>query len=317
MTVTSLNAAHEFEALSAQQARGYLKRIGRSFLRMDEVPSLDLLNQLVYAHATSVPFENIGPLFTKTELPLDPPQVFQLLVTEKRGGTCLQNNLLFLCAAKALGFKASSGVGRFAAFEKSIDKWIFNAVLHMIVFVELGNDTYLVDLGGTRFVEAIQVRVGATSEGPAGEAYRIQAADLTGPGNFMVWHRRAPWAAPADGIDPNSDPLQRFTPLFYFTLERGRPQDYEVMNFYVSHSPKHFLQRFLFLSIVSKSGAALQLVGKAFRRRETSETSALNCSVDVESFEQLDLIIQSDFGIQMSQEEKDAALRHYWPEAAK
>ncbi|KAJ3242306.1 hypothetical protein HDU81_005058 [Chytriomyces hyalinus] len=317
MTITNLNPAHEFEALSAQQTREYLKRIGRSFQRENDIPSLDLLNQLVRAHATSIPFENISPLFTKTELPLDPPQVFELLVAQQRGGTCLQNNLLFLSAIKALGFKASSGVGRFAAFERSLNKWIFNAVLHMIVFVELGNDTFLVDLGGTRFVEAIHVRVGANAEGPAGEAYRIEAADLTGPGNFMVWHRRAPWAAPADGVDPNSDPLQRFTPLFYFTLERGRPQDYEVMNFYVSHSPKHFLQQFLFLSIVSKTCAAIQIVGKAFRRREASETGALNCSIDVESFEQLDLIIQSEFKIQMSQEEKDAAMRHYWPEAAK
>ena len=69
-------------------------------------PTLDTLRGLVFAHATSVPFENLDVLLGRG-VSLADDDVERKLVTDRRGGYCFEQNSLLLRALSALGFEAT------------------------------------------------------------------------------------------------------------------------------------------------------------------------------------------------------------------
>jgi len=85
----------------------YLARIGLD--RIDA--SADGLDALVKAQMASIPFENIEPLLG-TVPDLSPQALWRKLVTERRGGYCMEQNALLGEALDALGFAARPFLGR-------------------------------------------------------------------------------------------------------------------------------------------------------------------------------------------------------------
>src|SRR5690606_36486392 len=80
----------------------YLARIGISRPPAADAAGLDALQQ---AHRSTIAFENLDiPL--GREISLDPGQVFDKMVTRRRGGYCFEHNQLFLRALRAIGFQA-------------------------------------------------------------------------------------------------------------------------------------------------------------------------------------------------------------------
>src|SRR5487761_2674616 len=85
------NAAKEDEM---EDFKRYLARI--------DLPGVASLKAMHLAHATSIPFENLDPV-RGLPISLDAADLESKLVSERRGGYCFEQNLLFLAALEHLG----------------------------------------------------------------------------------------------------------------------------------------------------------------------------------------------------------------------
>lgn len=118
--------------------RAYLERVGYAG---DLQPSVDVLHALHLVHATHIPFENLDVLQRKP-IRLDLASLEAKLVTERRGGYCFEQNLLFAAALRALGFAVTPLAARV--------RYRTTLVLprtHMLLLVEAGGKRWLADVG--------------------------------------------------------------------------------------------------------------------------------------------------------------------------
>ena len=75
-------------------------------------PTLQVLDDLVYAHLTHVPFENVD-IVDRGLLPdLGIEALFDKIVVHRRGGYCFEMNALFTSLLRALGFECISVLAR-------------------------------------------------------------------------------------------------------------------------------------------------------------------------------------------------------------
>lgn len=103
-------------------------------------PSLDALTELVTAHLTKVPFENISKLYYREHLGLKTiPDINTYLTGIEQyhfGGTCYSNNYYFYSLLANLGYAARLC----GADMKSPD-------VHMAIIVDVDDQEFLVDVG--------------------------------------------------------------------------------------------------------------------------------------------------------------------------
>jgi N-hydroxyarylamine O-acetyltransferase len=122
--------------LSPELFRRYLSALGVSLQK----PSLEALRELVAAHLTRVPFENISKLYnrkrhgltslTPIELYLDGIERYHF------GGTCYSNNFHFYTLLAALGYDV-----------KLCGADMTNPDVHLVVIAAVDGHQYLVDGG--------------------------------------------------------------------------------------------------------------------------------------------------------------------------
>ncbi|KAJ3009993.1 UNVERIFIED_CONTAM: hypothetical protein HDU68_002384 [Siphonaria sp. JEL0065] len=304
------NPNDSFPPLSNDQLSHYFTRIKVHEPISNLKPTLQTLNLILDAHSKTIPFENCPTFFTKCDIPIDLESLVSKLVDGNRGGYCFENNILLLSVLLALGFHTSSGVARSAKWNTDLKKQIYGGTTHMIVFVDLGEEgLHLADLGYNYIglTRAIRIAEGETVESAAGEMHQMRSANVTGPGNWMLHHKRAVGSPLADGVDSEGD---LFGPHYYFTLERFRPQDYVGYNFFVSQSPTFVLQTSLMVSMVSETGGRVMITDKTFKRRESAVFRHLECITKLENVEMLVHILQTVFGIELSEREKERAHTH-------
>src|SRR5690349_11532073 len=82
----------------------YLKRIGHT---EPVAPDLPTLRALTFAHATTIPFENLDP-FSGVPVRLEPDALHQKLVVGGRGGYCFEHNRVLQAALDEIGFVTGS-----------------------------------------------------------------------------------------------------------------------------------------------------------------------------------------------------------------
>ncbi len=119
---------------------GYFERIGYHGSRD---PTLETLRALNCLHPQAIPFENLDPLLRRP-VRLDPAALEQKLVRSRRGGWCFEQNLLFRHVLKALGFRVTGLAGR-VLWTQPEDA--ITARGHMLLCVELGDGSYVADVG--------------------------------------------------------------------------------------------------------------------------------------------------------------------------
>lgn len=116
----------------------YLRRIG-----LTQPPRANLagLRELHFAHATTIPFENLD---VQMGLPirLDLASIQAKLVQRRRGGYCFEHNTLFLAALHLLGFEA-------IACEARVRLGALQVLprTHMLLLVKVEGATWLCDVG--------------------------------------------------------------------------------------------------------------------------------------------------------------------------
>ena len=119
----------------------YLKRINYAG---SIAPTLETLEMVHRLHVAANPFENLTPLM---ELPvrLQLSDLEQKLLIERRGGYCLEQNLLFKAELESMDFKVTAlaaGVlwGREEGYEPETPT-------HVALLVDVGGVPYLADVG--------------------------------------------------------------------------------------------------------------------------------------------------------------------------
>ena len=90
--------------LPLPDADAYLRRIGIEEAASSLTPDKDLLDRLIYAHQTHVPFENLDMCQLHVPSDLGIPALFDKVVTRRRGGYCFELNALFASLLEALHF---------------------------------------------------------------------------------------------------------------------------------------------------------------------------------------------------------------------
>lgn len=89
--------------------KAYLERIG---ITQVKEPSLEFLDELIAAHQSTVPFDNLDICERNLVPSLGVRDLFDKIVTRKRGGYCFELNGLFCSLLKALGFSARPCMAR-------------------------------------------------------------------------------------------------------------------------------------------------------------------------------------------------------------
>jgi N-hydroxyarylamine O-acetyltransferase len=183
----------------------YLKRINYAG---SIAPTLETLETVHRLHPAVIPFENLNPLM---ELPvrLQLSDLEQKLLIERRGGYCLEHNLLLKAVLETMDFKVTplaAGVlwGRGPGYEPP-------DLTHMALLVDVGGVPYLADVGFGAQVATAPLRLRADVEQQTpNERYRLT-------GGHPKWRL-------------DSEIAGEWRPLYEFTLAARTLEDYTAMN---------------------------------------------------------------------------------------
>ena len=188
----------------------YFHRIDYSGARE---PTLETLRALHLRHPIAIPFETLDPLCGRP-VSLDLRALQRKLVTERRGGYCFEQNLLFGEVLRALGFQVRSLAAR-VLWGRPDD---LRARTHMLLFVQLGEGAYLCDVGFGALTMTAPLRLEPdVDQTTPHEVFRVLRR-----GNEFVLE------ATLNG---------ERKPLYCFDLQEQLPIDIEVLNHFVSTHP--------------------------------------------------------------------------------
>lgn len=220
----------------------YFARIGYGGLT---TASLETLNDLMYAHACAVPFENLDVLLGRG-IDLSEEAIRHKLVASRRGGYCFEQNGLFLLVLQALGFDVTPLSAR-VRLQRPRDFTPARTHLFLRVMVEGAPWVADVGVGGLSLTSAIRFDV-MGEQATRHEPRQIVFED----GRFFHQAKLG---------DEWHDVLE-------FTGEVMPPIDRELANWFTStHPQSHFRSR-LIAARALPDGARLTLLNREFTRRD-------------------------------------------------
>lgn len=137
-------------------------------------PSLETLGQLIQLHVDRIPFENLDPLMG-VPVRLEMANLQQKLLFDRRGGYCLEQNLLLKAMLEELDYAVKIHP---AVVLLGREEPVEEPATHVVLTVEIGGGRYLVDAGFGRQTPTAPLRLRADVEQPTPhEPYRLQEAD--------------------------------------------------------------------------------------------------------------------------------------------
>lgn len=137
-------------------------------------PSLETLGQLIQLHIAAIPFENLDPLM-RVPIRLDLANLQQKLLFDRRGGYCLEHNLLFKAMLEELDYEVK--------IHSSTVRWGHDdaeerAPSHVVLTVDVAGVPYLVDVGFGGLTPTAPLRLRADVEQPTPhEVFRLSETD--------------------------------------------------------------------------------------------------------------------------------------------
>lgn len=203
--------------LTEQQAADYFARIGFT-PEPEAIANADLLRIVHFAHATTIPFENLS-IFLGEPIRLDRDSLVDKLVTRSRGGYCFEQNLLLASALTYLGYSVALLEARVLLPGDHV-----SPRHHMALKVEMGSTSMLCDVGFGRYglIEPISMIPGRVAE--------------QGDWKFRLTMSDSIWTLCNEQKD-------EWQPQYTFTLAPCYPVDYEAPNWFVSTHPSSIFTR--------------------------------------------------------------------------
>ncbi len=253
----------------------YLLRIGYAGPRE---PTLDVLRRVQFAHACTIPFENLDVLLGRG-VSLADDAVERKLVGDRRGGYCFEQNSLLLRALAALGFTAAPLSARVRI---QAPREFVPPRTHLFVRVELDGVPWLADVGVGGLTPTGPVRLDLLDEEQPTphEARRIVRED--GPPFPRYFHQ----AKLGDG----------WVDVYEFTLEEMPVIDREVGNWWTSTNPGSKFRQNLMAALARPDGTRLTLLNREFTHRRGAEVLE---RVELADPDQLLEVLAGRFGLRL------------------
>jgi N-hydroxyarylamine O-acetyltransferase len=175
----------------------------------------DTLTQLVLAHTRSIAFENLNPALGWPVL-LDEAGLQEKIIGQQRGGFCYEQNLLFMCVLRALGFEVT---GLSARVLWNAPPGMVRPRTHMLLLVRQGGEQRIADVGfgGQMLTGALALEPGLEQPTPH-EPFRLLRED----GGYLM----------------QSLVAGEWRSLYSFDLQPQLVPDYEMACWYLCHHPQ-------------------------------------------------------------------------------
>ncbi len=204
----------------------YLHRIGYSG---DRAATLSTLRDVLWSHATAIPFENLSS-YLGEPVAVSLPEVARKIVGEGRGGYCYELNTLLGAALEALGFVV---VPMLARVRWQVPAEVVTGRSHLCLRVEIDGEEWLVDggFGGVGPSSPLRLAETTVQETPH------ERRRLTPRSDGTIRHEVE--TAPGEWRD-----------VFHLELTRIHPVDVEVANWFTSTHPDSFFRHSLIVTLV-------------------------------------------------------------------
>lgn len=203
----------------------YFRRIGYNGSR---VPTLETLQAIVFAHAISIPFENLDVLLNGVVL-LKNSAVDKKILGTHRGGYCFEQNILMMRVLGALGFTVLPISSR-VRIDRPLSPWA-SPRTHVLLLVTIENVRWIVDVGVGGFSGSAAIRLDTIEEQTTPHEPRrvVREGDL-----YLIEVKQGKgWKLVND-----------------FTLEAMPAVDREIANWFTcTHPDSHFTQRLVVASM--------------------------------------------------------------------
>ncbi|MBB5428413.1 N-hydroxyarylamine O-acetyltransferase [Paraburkholderia sp. JPY158] len=191
----------------------YFARIGYQGPR---AATLDVLRAIHRLHPAAIPFENLNPLM-RQPVRLELEAIERKLVTQKRGGYCFEQNILFANVLMQLGFRITPMLARVVWGR---EPGTISPRTHMVLRVDLDGDEWIADVGfgGVTLTAPLRLTAGLAQPIPLG-TFRLADA-----GHDTVY---------LEVLAPD----ESWTRVYHVDLRAVEWVDYEISNWYTSTSP--------------------------------------------------------------------------------
>jgi len=225
----------------------YLKRIN-----YQGIPKCDFetLHALQCMHLQIVPYENIDivqgiPLSLKIE------DLYEKIVTRRRGGYCFELNALFSWLLRGIGFNVVNYMARFLKDEPEIPMR-----RHRVMVVSCKEGDFLCDVGVGLVVPRRPLPfVHGKVDRQNGEKYIIEKDNFLG--NVLYEWRNDTWRE-----------------LYAFTVEPQLEQDFIAISYYCENHPESIFKAQEMVHIFTKTGRK-SVAGKEVRLYENGSVDVL------------------------------------------
>ncbi|XP_015268244.1 PREDICTED: arylamine N-acetyltransferase, pineal gland isozyme NAT-10-like [Gekko japonicus] len=239
-------------------------------------PSLETLRCLHHCHLSSVPFESLS-IHCREPIALALPLLYDKIVRRHRGGFCFELNGLFLWLLQTLGFGAKAVAGRVrnpftGRYGPPLD--------HMVILVQLEGRSFLCDVGfGEGFLEPLELKPGTE---------HVQKGGI-----FWLGNKGGIWV-----LERREVPGKEGRPLYQFTLEEKKLDDFAGMCSYHQTSPSSIFPCKSFCSLRKEDGGRLtymgwRLISTAGEKR--TETALQSSEIPAILHEKFGVRLEGDF----------------------
>ena len=206
---------------------GYFDRIG---WHPNGESRFEQMNTVHMRHVMSIPFENLDA-YMKKPVSLNPVDIYNKLVLQKRGGYCFEMNALLFLAMQAMGFEIKPYAARVCRARTG-----YSGFSHRVNIVSLEGSRYILDVGfgGTGFLTPVLLEENLIQEQRL-NTYRLVRSDKV---DFAVQCMR-------DGV---------FSDMIGFNDRPAVDEDFEIGNYFTSTHPRSFFTGNIVCMIVGECG---------------------------------------------------------------
>jgi N-hydroxyarylamine O-acetyltransferase len=247
----------------------YFARIGYGGARE---PALGVLTAIHAAHPAAIAFENLDPLMGRS-VDLDMKAVQEKLIQRGRGGYCFEQNGLFACVLKTLGFRVTGLAARVLLGHAPGT----TRRSHMLLKVDLSEGAFVADVGLGSWALSGPLRLFDESE------------QQTPHGLFRIVKN-------GDFFDEQTKLDGDWKTLYRFSLEEQIDHDYEVSNWYTSAHPQSQFRHKLMVARLPQ-GRRLGMLNNRF---STHYPDGSVVRKELGSPEEIAKILETEFGITLS-----------------
>jgi N-hydroxyarylamine O-acetyltransferase len=257
----------------------WLSRIGYDGPRE---PTLAALKALVTAHATAIAYESIDVLLDKAPS-LDPALLQSKMISGRRGGYCFEQNMLFRCGLRALGYKVTSLQARVV---RGLEIDAPRPMLHMVLRIDLPKGPFLADVGFGNLAPTTALRLCAHEE----QETPHETMRFTAMGDELVLQSR---------LGSRWEHIYRVVSLPRVDAE------YEICNWFTASHPQSPYLNNLIAARPGPDRTRLTLFNARFNVRYPSGDVDRRTLGSREEFCE---VLTNDFGIRLSESELQKAL---------